>query len=331
MDYTLVVCTYNPDERLLQRCLQAIARMDTHGISTEVMIVDNNSDIPVQTLACVQSFTTQHPHTTLVFAARQGWQYARIAAIDAATGQYIVYFDYDNEPASDYLQQLQRLQVQYPEVAAWGPGQVTIEFVDGIAPSLESHARVAFREKHHHKNSFASLPGWQECYPFGAGLCYRNDILKEYLALTRQGYFTLRGRQGKQPTTGEDTQMVLFSIRKGYAAGSAAALQLKRMVAGNQANSAYLKRLAFGTGFCYTSSLLQVFPEQRSILRLQKMPASTFSRHVIKRTITATLQFKAQPQLELAAYLGHQAGIYRAFNKRLPLAVRTVIRYLRLA
>ncbi|MDF2190587.1 glycosyltransferase [Paraflavitalea sp. CAU 1676] len=330
MDYTLVICTYNPDERLLQRCLQAVQQLDTQNISTEVIIVDNNSERPVAALEAVKAFTSQHPNSRVLFAARQGVQHARIAAIEAANGNHTVYFDYDNEPEPDYLQQLKLLHAQHPEVAAWGPGYVSVDFVDGIAPALEFHARIAFQEKHHHKKSFASLPGWQDCYPFGTGLCTRTPILKEYVALAHQGHFTLAGRTGKQLTSGEDTQMVLLCIRKGFAAGNSPALRLKHMITGNRANTAYLKRLAYGTSFCYATCLLQVYPEQKMVLRLQQLPAAKFSRKSIKKAIAATLRQDPHRQFALATWLGQQAGVWQALGKPLPLPVRTVIRCLKL-
>ncbi|WP_276484054.1 glycosyltransferase [Paraflavitalea pollutisoli] len=330
IQYTLVICTWNPDERLLARCLTAVARLDTHDITTEVIIVDNNSQQPVHQLPIVQTMIAEHAHWQTLLVARQGVQFARMAAIEKAQGVHTVYFDYDNEPAPDYLQQLQILQEQYPEVAAWGPGHVSVDFVDGIDPGLEAYARIAFQEKHTRRTQFASLPNWEACYPFGTGLCTKTALLKEYVVRAHLGEFTLAGRTGQRLTSGEDTQMVLLCIAAGYAAGSSPLLQLTHMITGNRANTAYLKRLAFGTSLCYATCLLQVFPEQAMNIGRQQIPATKFSRQAVKKAIAVSLRRTPQRQFALATWLGQQAGIWQAVGHPLPRPVRSIIRYLQL-
>lgn len=325
--FTIVICTWNPDERLLRRCLDAVAQLDVRDIPVEVILVDNNSHRPLHELAFVKSYLAAQLNWQTLLVDRQGVQNARMAAIEKARGACIVYFDHDNEPAPDYLQQLKQLQWQHPEVAAWGPGKITIDFVDGIAPALETYARRTFQEKKARQTRFASLPTWQDCYPFGAGLCTRTDLLKEYAQLARQGRFTLAGRH---LTGGEDRQMVLFCIRRGHAAGNSPTLQLTRIITGRRANTTYLKRLAYGTSLCYPTCLLQVYPEQRMLLRLQRLPGGSFSRQAIEKAVINTFRRSPQHQFEMATWLGQQAGVWRALKKPLPLPVRAVIRYLKL-
>lgn len=330
IQYTLVICTWNPDERLLVRCLSAVARLDTHNITTEVIIVDNNSHQPVSELPVVKTMLAERPHWQTLSVARQGVQFARMAAIEQAQGIHIVYFDYDNEPAADYLQQLQLLHEQYPEVAAWGPGHVTVDFVDGIAPHLEAYARIAFQEKHSRRTQSDNQPNWQECYPFGTGLCTNTAILKEYVTRAHAGQFTLAGRTGQRLTSGEDTQMVLLCIKQGYAAGSSPLLQLTHMITGHRANKTYLRRLAYGTSLCYATCLLQVFPEQQQVIGTQQLTASKFSRQALKKAIATTFRRSPHRQFALATWLGRQAGIWQAMGHPLPRPVRSIIRYLQL-
>ena len=64
IDYSLIICTYNPDERLLERCLHAVHQLNLENISSEVIIVDNNSTIPVSGLPCILQYlkNKQHEH-----------------------------------------------------------------------------------------------------------------------------------------------------------------------------------------------------------------------------------------------------------------------------
>ncbi len=152
IDYSIVVCTYNPDERIFKRCLNAIYNLDIAGITTELIVVDNNSQVPVETLSYVRNFLGKIPRMKIIMVPGQGVRYARMAAIEKAAGRYIVYFDFDNEPENDYLQELKKLNKQYPEVAALGPGNVTVDFIDPIDKKIENYARIAFQERHEEVN-----------------------------------------------------------------------------------------------------------------------------------------------------------------------------------
>ncbi len=328
VDYSIVICTYNPDERLLKRCLHAVHQLDIAGITIEVIIVDNNSSLPVSDMPYVKAYTDELPLWKSILVPEQGVKYARIAAIEMARGKYTVYFDHDNEPERDYLQQLQVLHAQYPQVAAWGPGHVTVDFVDGIERSIAQHARLAFQERHEVETRFASIRAWQACYPFGTGLCTPTALLKDYVALARQGRFTLPGRKGKLLTSGEDTQMILLCIEKGYAAGNSPALRLKHMIPADRANAGYLKRLAYGTSLCYATCLLQVFPETEPALRQQLLPPATFSRRLFKKAMLSRLRRHPLKQFELASWMGSQAGIWEALELPLPPAVKVAIKYM---
>ncbi|WP_153796286.1 glycosyltransferase [Foetidibacter luteolus] len=330
IDYSIVICTYNPDERLLTRCLQAVSNLNRQGLSTETILVDNNSVIPVKSLPYIQVFLQQVPNLQIITEVKQGVQHARIAAIEKATGNHIVYIDYDNEPESDYLQQLHILNTAYPQVAAWGPGHVTVDFIDGVPQHLEGYARNAFQERHGQAVQYASKQEWQPCYPFGTGLCTKANILKEYNRLAAQDRFTLSGRSGTKLSSGEDTQMVLLCISMGYAAGVAPALKLRHIIPGSRVNMAYLRRLAYGTAVCYETCLCQVFPQRRQVLQQKLITPSKFSRQAIKKFIRMRFSTNPFAVFSFIGFLAMHAGIYTALGKPLPWPVKKLVGYLKL-
>ena len=330
IDYSIVICTYNPDERLLKRCLNAVYNLDTDGITTEVILVDNSSSMPLESLSYVREFLPKIPSMKIILAVQQGVKYARISAIEKAKGKYVVYIDYDNEPESDYLQELNKLNAQYPQVAAWGPGNVTVDFVDGIDSTIEDYARIAFQERHEEAIKFSRVREWQPCYPFGTGLCIYTFLLKEYIALAKQGRFTLSGRKGNQLTSGEDIQMVLLCISKGYFAGVSPTLKLKHIIPGARANYKHLERLAYGTGVCYESCLSQVFPEHRDKLELERISESKFFRRTLKKYVTARLSSDPHKKFDLVKFIGLNAGAYVALGKPVPAFIKRIVKFLKL-
>jgi len=327
-DYSIVICTYNPEERILRRCLAAVAQLVRKTFITETILVDNNSKQPVSELTCVQEFRNHIPAFKVIHVKQQGVQHARIEAIKQATGNYIVYIDYDNEPATDYLQQLGILNNNYPEVGAWGPGHVHVDFIDGVADDIAGFARGAFQERHDNQISFSRNEQWQYCYPFGTGLCTRAEILRNYVTQAEKGLFTLPGRKGNKLTSGEDTQMVLLCLQMGYAAGVAPGLKLNHIIPASRANKRYLERLIYGTYISYHTSLLQVFPGQRGSIVHDLMSPSTFARLALKKYLRMLFSKNQNRKFKLIEFIASNAGMYEALNKPLPVLVQQVIRQL---
>lgn len=328
VDFSIVICAYNPDLRVLRACLQSVYELDRHGLQTEVILVDNNSSRPVSQVDFVNEYLDQIPNMCLLLEARQGVKYARIAAIRQARGTHIVYIDYDNKPERGYLQELKKLHAAYPSVAAWGPGDVTVIFPDGVEPALENYARRAFQERHERVDLFGAEKEWQPYYPFGTGLCTRASLLHEYVKLEQDGKLTLAGRKGEQLSSGEDTQMVLLCISKGFSAGVSPRLRLQHLITGNRANYPYLLRLAYGTSLCYETCLLQVFPERMPQLERRKLKPLAFSRRALRKYMKVVFSKDKSDLLHLAHYVGLEAGVYMALRAPLPAVVKRIVKKL---
>ena len=328
IDYSLAICAYNPDERILTRCLNAILQLDVSGITTEVLLIDNNSSTPLDSLPYIRAYQEKIPGMKILSEPRQGQTFARFTAAEQSQGGHIIFFDTDNEPAHNYLQEVHRLIQQYPQVAAWGPGNVNVDFIDGVAPDIANIAKIAFQHREEQQVSFASEKEWQPCYPYGTGLCIKAAVLKEYMQLVQEGHFTLTGRKGKKLSSGEDTQMIMLCIRKGYAAGVAPALRLTHIISGSRANRKYLNRLFYGTAVCYETCLLQVFPERKEALEQKAISSSKFIRRSVKKLIKAKWSRHPQPMFDYIQFLAMNTGVYTALQRPVPRPVSLILKYL---
>lgn len=324
IDYTIIICTYNTDERILKRCLESVAALDREGLGTEVILADNNSTTPAESLGFVRQTFSKVPNMKGILVSQQGVKYARMEAIEKARGNYIVFIDADNEPETNYLQQLKKLNAQFEQVGAWGPGNVTVEFIDSIDKSLESYARTAFRERHDTSLKTANFNEWQSCYPSGTGLCILSSILKEYVTLAKQGRLTSEGRKGKSLSSGDDLQMVMLCIKNHYHAGVSPDLRLKHLIPKERANKKHLKKLAFGTAFWLEPSLLQVFPERKKLIEEKALSSFAFSGQAAKKLAASKLG-SSKLLFDTIHFIGYQAGIYQALNKPLPEMVKKMI------
>lgn len=329
MDYTLIICTYNPDERILLRCFAAVDALQLNALSREVIVVDNNSTQPILSNSAYALYLSK-PGWRLLEVAQQGVQYARIAAIREAKGKFIVYIDADNEPQRNYLLQHQQLTKDYPEVGAWGPGRVEVDFIDGVLPHLRQYAATAFQQRGDKGATFNYSTDWQTCYPFGTGLCMPANILKRYVELADAGRFTLPGRTGHQLNSGEDTQMILLALQLGYAAGVSELLQLTHIIPASRANEQYLKRLAYGTSSCYWVCQAQVFPEKKPQIERQKLKWRRFIKQAYRRWWLARKSKDPHQLFELAAFIGNNSSNYFALGQPVPYPIKWLVRKLEL-
>jgi len=322
--YSIIICAYNPDENILRRCLNAVQSLNVSNILTEIIFVDNNS----QPALYDQEYIRQFVHSSSVIflnVEKQGLSYARSAGIKAAKGKYIVFFDDDNEPEENYIIELVRLHSDFPEVIAWGPGTVNVDFLGEVDEKLRPLATAAFQDRHETSVLYSNEPSWQPFYPYGTGLSINREYLLQYISLVEENKFTLTGRSGGQLTSGEDVQMVLFCLSKGASAGVSPQLSITHMVPSQRGTLAYLVKLTYGTSVSYSTCVAEVFPDHIKEVYAQIMPERKFIRRVLKKFISLTFNPNPIKKIDLVRYIGAIAGDYKAINKPLPSLVGWVL------
>lgn len=329
VDYSVIICTYNPDDNIFIRCLNAVTALNSTGLNLEFILVDNNSKLPLAEMRHVQDFLTKVPFSKLLVVKEQGLSYARMAGIEESKSENIVFFDDDNEPDPDYIQVLRNLHQLHPYVAAWGPGRVDVDFINGISKKLENYALSAFQDRHEKFVTYSNQQYWQSCYPFGTGLCLKKIYLKGYISMVKQKKFTLTGRRGEQMTSGEDTQMILFCISKGGAAGVAPDLKMTHIVPAKRSTFEYLKKLTYGTSVCYSSCVFEVFPNYLLDLEKKILSDRRFVIKTLKKYLMLFFKSKPKKTFDLIAFMGSVSGDYRVLNRPVPYPVTWVLRKLK--
>ncbi|WP_158796531.1 glycosyltransferase [Pedobacter sp. L105] len=329
VDYSIIICTYNPDEKVFSRCLDAISTLDSTALQLEIILVDNNSTIAITELKYVRDFLSRVPETKLLLVKEQGLNYARMAGIEESAGECIVFFDDDNVPDRNYIQVLAGLNKNYPNVGAWGPGSVDVNFIGGIDPSLETYALTAFQDRHERAITYSNQRLWQPCYPYGTGLSIQKVYLEEYLSLAKQNKFSLTGRKGEQTSSGEDTQMILFCISKGAAAGVAPDLKIIHVVPAKRTTFDYLKRWTYGTTVCYSTCVAEVFPEYILELEKKRVSERSFVIKTLRRYILLFFAGNPKKTFRLVSYIGMVSGDYKVLNLQEPFLVKWVLKKLK--
>lgn len=318
--FAIALCSYNPDPLLLGRCLDAIGVLLEIEQNIPVILVDNGSTPPMAACHVVERFLRRFPLSRLVIESRPGLSSARCRAVLETNSDWLVFFDDDNEPASDYLHVLEQFVISNACVAVWGPGVVDVEFLDAVDPAIE--ARPDWFQQRCLPFGYASLPAvWLPTYPNGTGFAVKRDVLLAWVDGVEHGELTASGRKGTSMASGEDIQIVWQAVRLGYAAGMLPGCRLRHLIPAARAMPAALARQAFGTASSYHPALVECFPEERV-----RLPALMTTMAAARRCLRLLLKRRfgsAPARLEasraLGAHLGQLCGLAAARESdRLP-------------
>ncbi|MBC7510211.1 MAG: hypothetical protein H7320_15925, partial [Ferruginibacter sp.] len=213
-----------------------------------------------------------------------------------------------------------------PEVGAWGPGNINVEFVGAATPDWILGKRHLFQERRSNQIKTGSKKTYQHCYPNGTGLVIKKSIALEYVRLSTQGILTLTDRAGKSLSSGGDTQIVMLCIKNGFKAGVSPQLQIRHLIDARKATAAYLKKQVYYTSSSYSKALNEVFPEEKLIGRLAGNSDILKSLYAAYR-IHFSSEDKNSFYLRWARILGEYANPFNAAGLRMPFVIRMMERY----
>jgi glycosyltransferase involved in cell wall biosynthesis len=260
--FSIIVCTYNPDDRTFERLLISLLKLNRSDIVYEIIIVDNNSSIALLKKDYVNDYIKLENNTQIIIETNPGLTSARIAGIKSANYEWLVFFDDDNEPNSDYLIEVQKVIDRNPVVGAWGPGIVNVEYL-GPVETWYNENKAFFQERHERIVQFAASNHWQHEYPFGTGLIIKAEIAKLYALEVENNNYSVSDRKGKSLSSGGDVQMVLTGIKLGFAAGVSPDIKMNHIISENKTNFGYIIRLVYGTSSSYVVAFNEVYPMQK--------------------------------------------------------------------
>lgn len=259
MTFSIITCTYNPNSTIFKRLIKAVADLDLpKDIEVEWIVVDNNSKQSV-----VKSFDFSSIQIPLhhVVARTPGLTSARIAGFKASKGEWLVFFDDDNEPFSNYLIELLKGIEEYPQVNCWGPGYIEVEYIGKVKKWFHHHKN--YYQERKEPTQYGQEKLMQAYYPIGTGLCIRNEAIMDYVMKVDAGQYNVSDRTGRSLVSGGDTQIVLNNQFNGGVAGKLEQLALTHLIEARKATYQYLKQQKFWTGASYHMVLQQVYPEMQ--------------------------------------------------------------------
>lgn len=315
---SLIICAYNPDDIVFSRTLLSVQNLVIPtNINIECLIIDNNSRKPLQEVSYVKDFLSSCKWAKVVFEGNQGLTFARIKGIQSSTSPFLIFVDDDNELSPNYLQAALNHLILYPHVGAWGPGRISVDFVNPVPKSFQEKFRHIFQEKDSSYVEYGNVPGkWMEFYPFGTGLIINRQVAEKYCDLVTKGILSSTDRCGSSLSSGGDIQIVWEAIKMGYSAGTSPELQVNHLIPKQRANFNYVKRLIYGNSSSYWPALIQSFPERKEFLSKRGISSKTILKKLIGIAVYYGQRFNfSDMQIELARSLGEVVGMLNAAEK----------------
>lgn len=241
---SLIVCTRDPHRGRLARVLAALAAQTVPAPEWELVLVDNGSAIPLG-----QENLPPHPdNLRVVVEPSPGLTPARLAGIDAAGGELLVFVDDDNVLAPSFLAEALAAFATDPKLAAAG-GPVRPEF-ESPPPewTKEFSPLLALRDLGAASKRVAGAADapWPDFAPVGAGLCIRRSAARHYAELVRHDPARRSfDRRAGQLTSGGDNDMVFTALHAGGDVAYLPPLALVHLIPAARLEADYLARLNF--------------------------------------------------------------------------------------
>lgn len=326
----ITTCTFNPDPEIFKKVLNSFSCLNfPDTIDVEGVIVDNNSQPPLNSFPYVQEFLQKCNWFKLIVEPIQGKTNAVVRAVLDTTAEIIINFDDDNLPNEEYLLEVTRLIEKYPEVAIWGPGNIKVSFTGEVETWVEKYALGFFQEKATQeikidRNIHA------DCNPLGTGMVMRRSVLNIYVDNFRKGLYTNLCRTGNNLSTGGDLQIVLTAIKEGWYCGSSPFLKIEHLIPVKRSKMHYVLKLVFGYGSSINDAIVEVFPEEISKIHIPKM--NSLLPVIVKKWIQTSGKYYSivQFKIELADMIGKVSGAYKIHKKEEPFWVLLLINFFKL-
>ena len=246
MLFSIITCTHNPNIAVFKHLIKAVSLLKIHdGFSFEWLIIDNNSKIPIKSLSIFDEIIVKNISFSIYEEYSLGLANARIKGTKCAKGQWIVFFDDDNQPNQEYLINAYELINKYTFVKCWGPGNIKVIFLNKNVEEWIYARKDFFQEKHIDKVMYSREKIYNKCFPDGTGMLIEKTVLSGYIENVINGEYTLTGRLGRSLSSGEDTQIVFHTVHNGMHTGISPDLSLNHIIEQRKSTFQYLKKQVY--------------------------------------------------------------------------------------
>jgi glycosyltransferase involved in cell wall biosynthesis len=240
---SVIVCTYNPNPEVFQRCMASVQSALESVEDAEVIVVDNDSSAPVEGIH--RRFPRPVCQTRFVREEKRGLTSARLRGIRESKGDLMVFVDDDNFVRLDFFAQGLRISQEHPFVGAFS-GQIHLMFEKEPAQwTIPYHGMLVKRV--FKVDLWSNLPTLDETMPCGAGLFVRKAVAHHYVWLHDTGKRRIQlDRSGDSLFSGGDNDLAACACDIGLGVGLFHDLVTDHYIPAHRLEKTYLLRLMQG-------------------------------------------------------------------------------------
>lgn len=245
LSISVIICTYNPKERIFKRCLDAITVAAQSFQPMEILIIDNNSSPELSSATYIQDFLKSNSNASIIIEKEQGLTPARLRGIRESRAELLIFIDDDNVIESSFFKTACNVAENNKMIGAFS-GQVFLDFEETPPSWTKKYwGQLVFRE--FKSDVWSNLPNLFQTMPCGAGLCVRKIVADHYLMLHNNGKRPIQlDRKGKSFFSGGDNDLSACACDVGLGMGLFHSLKLDHIIPAQRLEKKYLLNLTQG-------------------------------------------------------------------------------------
>lgn len=306
MKLSVIICSHNPKKDILTKVVDSL-KIQTWGVNNWELILVDNSSIPNISSWLNLSW---HPNATIILEQKLGLSHARIFGVQHSTSDLIIFVDDDNILNPNYLKEALKFHQQYPQVGCFG-GKSIPQFESqppkwffqcGINLGCQEYGDEPYISDYRTK-SF-KIKNYPIKAPIGTGMVILKSAFLKYLEEAQNDAKRMAlGRKGKALTSGEDNDIILTLVKKGYEIAYVPSLMVTHLIPQNRYSLTYLKKMAYESNRSWVKVL-----EIHSINPWKKISKFSLPLRALKAFITHRPWQSEEKSIQYQAALGKFKG-----------------------
>ncbi len=241
LDFTVVICTYNGENRVLDVLAKLRSQVGIEELTWEILIIDNNSTDNTAEVVQKHISNWSKPYPLkYFFEPNQGLAFARRCAIKEAESDLIGFLDDDNLPYPNWVTEAYKFGQSHVDAGAYG-GQIHGKFEVEPPPGFERIARffaiIEGNKTYCYNEKYQSNK--KRMFPPGAGIVIRKQAWLESIPSTPM-----------LPQTNEDLEMLYYIWQKGWKLWFNAEMELDHLIPKSRFDQDYLREFFRQNGIC---------------------------------------------------------------------------------
>lgn len=303
---SVIICTYNPVVEIFNVCLKSILLASEQHEPFEILIIDNNSKVAVDSIDEVVNFQLIKTQCRVILELEQGLTAARLRGIDEARGDLLVFIDDDNFISNSFFLKLYKIANENLHIGAFS-GQVNLKF-DKTPDEWTRRYWGLLVYRKFDVNVWSNIPHLDTTMPCGAGLVVRKVVADFYYHLHKNGKRQIvLDRSGSSLFSGGDNDLAACSCDLGFGVGLFHELVLEHFIPSFRLKKGYLLNLT--EGITASSVVLRAFRNEIPLELSWKSKIASFLRMIVMTSL--------ERQFYMATLKGEKTGrmLYEKFVK----------------